>query len=106
MMFKRPKILCTVLAAAALTASAQALAPTDARDWRWVRGAVFVPTSAVNEAQQWDEYDPLINDRELHYASIYGINVVRVYLHYYVYLKKKDVLLKDIEDFLGRADKY
>ena len=28
-------------------------------DWRWVKGAVFVPTSAVNEAQQWDEYDPV-----------------------------------------------
>lgn len=75
-------------------------------DWRWVKGAVFVPTSCVNEAQQWDEYDPVINDRELHYASVYGFNCVRVYLHYYIYLKKKDALLKDIEDFLTRADKY
>jgi len=75
-------------------------------DWRWVKGAVFVPTSCVNEAQQWDEYDPVINDRELHYASVYGFNCVRVYLHYYIYLKKKDSLLKNIEDFLTRADKY
>ena len=52
------------------------------RDWTWVQGAVFVPTNCVNEAQQWDEYDPAVNDRELHYASAYGINVVRVYLHY------------------------
>jgi hypothetical protein len=75
-------------------------------DWRWVKGAVFVPTSAVNEAQQWDEYDPVINDRELHYASIYGINCVRVYLHFDIYLKKKNALLDHIEDFLTRADKY
>jgi len=75
-------------------------------DWRWVHGAVFVPTSAVNEAQQWDEYDPVINDRELHYASLYGINCVRVYLHYFIYLKKPDALLRNIEDFLTRADKY
>lgn len=75
-------------------------------DWRWVTGAVFVPTKYVNEAQQWDEYDPVINDRELHYASVYGFNCVRVYLHYYIYLKKKDALLKNIEDFLTRADKY
>jgi hypothetical protein len=75
-------------------------------DWRWVKGAVFVPTKDVNEAQQWDEYDPVINDRELHYASIYGLNCVRVYLHYLIYLKKKDALLSDIEDFLTRADKY
>ena len=51
-------------------------------DWRWVKGAVFVPTKYVNEAQQWDEYDPVINDRELHYASVYGFNCVRVYLHF------------------------
>lgn len=75
-------------------------------DWRWVQGAVFVPTKYVNEAQQWDQYDPAINDRELHYATIYGINVVRVYLHFDIYLKKKDALLQEIEDFLTRADKY
>ena len=80
--------------------------PTYQADWRWVHGAVFVPTSAINEAQQWDEYDPVINDRELHYASIYGINCVRVYLHYFIYLKDKEKLLKNIEDFLTRADKY
>jgi hypothetical protein len=60
----------------------------------------------VNEAQQWDEYDPAVNDRELRLASVYGINLVRVYLHYLVYLKKRDALLADIQDFLGRADKY
>ena len=75
-------------------------------DWRWVKGAVFVPTKYVNEAQQWDEYDPVINDRELHYASVYGFNCVRVYLHYGIYLKNKVTLLKDIEDFLARTDKY
>ena len=75
-------------------------------DWRWVKGAVFVPTKYVNEAQQWDEYDPAINDRELHYASVYGINCIRVYLHFDIYLKKKEALLKNIEDFLTRAGKY
>jgi PA14 domain len=75
-------------------------------DWRWVKGAVFVPTKYVNEAQQWDQYDPAINDRELHYASVYGFNCVRVYLHFAIYLKKKDALLANIEDFLTRADKY
>jgi hypothetical protein len=81
-------------------------APAYKTDWRWIKGTVFVPTTAVNEAQQWDEYDPAVNDRELHYASVYGINCVRVYLHYDVYLKNKEALLKHIEDFLTRADKY
>ncbi len=75
-------------------------------DWRWVKGTVFVPTRDVNEAQQWDEYDPAINDRELHCASVYGINCVRVYLHFDIYLKKKAALLDEIEDFLTRANKY
>lgn len=81
-------------------------APAYKADWRWVKGTVFVPTSAVNEAQQWDEYDPAINDRELHYASVYGINLVRVFLHYDIYLKNRHALLNHIEDFLTRADKY
>lgn len=90
----------------AATDASQMITPTYVADWRWVHGAVFVPTNVVNEAQQWDEYDPVINDRELHYASLYGINCVEVYLHYFVYLKKKDALLKNLEDFLNRADKY
>jgi len=100
--------LASCLLAGCVTTQKPALAPQAAApaDWRWVQGAVFVPTSSVNEAQQWDEYDPAINDRELHYASVYGINVVRVYLHYDVYLKKRDALLCDIADFLARADRY
>jgi hypothetical protein len=97
-----------LLSAAAVAAAADApeLQPSARRDWTWVQGAVFVPTNCVNEAQQWDEYDPAVNDRELHYASVYGINVVRAYLHYYVYLKKRPQLLAGIEDFLRRADSY
>lgn len=99
-----------VLAAAAGCVATQkppaAAGAQEARDWTWVQGAVFVPTNCVNEAQQWDEYDSVVNERELRYASAYGINVVRVYLHYYVYLKKRDSLLADISDFLGRADSH
>ncbi len=96
----------TLCAAEAASAATPASAPAYRADWRWVHGAVFLPTNAVNPAQHWDEYDPVINDRELHYASIYGINCVRVYLHYFIYLKKKEALLSHIEDFLTRADKY
>ncbi len=107
----RALLVCTLLATAGCSVNTTApsepkASATADRDWRWVQGTVFVPTNAVNEAQQWDQYDPEVNERELHYASTYGINVVRVYLHYYVYLKKKDALLSDIEDFLARATKY
>jgi len=89
-----------------LTNSPTPTALTYKADWRWVKGAVFIPTKYVNEAQQWDEYDPAINDRELRYASVYGFNCVRVYLHYYIYLKRKNALLDSIDDFLARAGKY
>jgi PA14 domain len=112
-----------LLPASPLTAADNATPPPDAKpktplptmppggwtvqkDWRWVKGAVFVPTNCVNEAQEWDEYDPAINDRELHYASFYGFNLVRVFFHYDTYLKNKQKLLANIEDFLTRANKY
>jgi hypothetical protein len=104
----RPRWAALVLVACALAAAGRSESPNPAlpRSWTWVQGTVFVPTNSVNEAQQWDAYDPAVNERELHFASVYGINVVRVYLHYFIYLKKKAALLAEIEDFLGRADHY
>jgi len=99
-----PVVLAFLLSAGA--AQAQPPPAPASPDWTWVQGAVFVPTNCVNEAQQWDEYDPAVNDRELRTASAFGINVVRVYLHYYVYLKKREALLSSIADFLGRAGRY
>jgi len=111
MMPSHRAILVGLLSAGAGLGFAKAAPPAaspafERRDWTWVQGAVFVPTNCVNEAQQWDEYDPAVNERELHYAAVYGINVVRVYLHYYVYLKKRDSLLASIGDFLSRADRH
>jgi hypothetical protein len=75
-------------------------------NWSWVRGAVFVPTNVTNEVQQWDQYNSAINDRELYYTSVYGINLVRVYLHYLVWQKNKTTFLANIENFLQLANKY
>ncbi len=109
-------MLGVALACAGLVRGDDATASTNAapapphtylqRDWTWVHGAVFVPTNAVNEAQEWDQYDPAVNDRELHEASVYGITCVRVFLHEGIYEKKKDDLLREIDDFLSRAAKY
>ncbi|KAI7258242.1 hypothetical protein KC345_g10600, partial [Hortaea werneckii] len=75
-------------------------------DWSWVRGAVFVPTNAVNQLQQWDQYDHEINDRELSYAHLYGINLVRVFVHNLLWEDDSTKLLNNLEDFLQLADKY
>ena len=75
-------------------------------DWSWAKGAIFVPTNAVNQIQHWQEYDHDINDRELYYAGVYGINLVRVYLHNLLWEWNPTQFLANIEDFLTSADKY
>lgn len=75
-------------------------------DWSWVKGLVYVPTNCVNQVQQWEEFDPLINERELSYANVYGFNMVRIYLHYLVWQKDRKKLLSDLETFLTLADSY
>ncbi len=75
-------------------------------DFSNILGAVFVPTNAINEIQHWKFYDPEINERELFYAEYYGINGVRVYLHYFNWKYDKENLMKNLEDFLTRADNH
>lgn len=75
-------------------------------DWSWVKGAVYVPTNCVNQIQQWEEFDPVVNNRELYYARTYGFNMVRVYLHYLVWEKDKKKFLKDFEKFLQLAGRH
>lgn len=79
---------------------------TPSYNWSWVKGAIYIPTNCVNQIQQWEEFDPAINDRELRYASVYGLNTIRIYLHYLVYEKNKEKFLKDLETFLTLADKH
>jgi hypothetical protein len=75
-------------------------------DWSWVKGAVYVPTNVVNQIQEWDKYDHDVNDRELGYAQMYGINFVRVFLHNLLWQKDSAKLLANLEDFLKLADKH
>jgi hypothetical protein len=75
-------------------------------NWAWVKGATYIPTNCVNAVQQWEEFDPAINDRELYYAKVYGLNVVRIYLHYLVWEKNRRKFLNDVETFLKLADKH
>jgi hypothetical protein len=75
-------------------------------NWSWVKGVIYVPTHCVNQVQQWEEFNEEVNDRELSYAHAYGLNLVRVYLHYLVWEKDKNKFLKDVETFLHLADKH
>ncbi|WP_168735946.1 family 43 glycosylhydrolase [Cohnella fermenti] len=87
-----------------VTDSGQVVQPT--YDWSWVQGAVFVPTNAVNQIEQWRSYDHDINDRELSYAKTYGINFVRVFMHNLLWENDKDHFIANMNDFLALAAKY
>ncbi len=76
-------------------------------DWSWVRGAVYVRSNAVNAVQMWHDYwaHTDVIDRELNDASIYGFNMVQVYVHWIVWDRHGEEYLKRVDDFLVRADR-
>lgn len=81
--------------------------PPSAVDFSWVRGAVFFPSRVVNSVQLWEEYDPALVDRELHYAKVYGLTAVSVYLNYHVWRDAdRKAFLRNFDDFLARADRH
>lgn len=79
-------------------------APAD--DFRWMRGANYVPSYARNDVQIWMDYDPQVIDRELGYAAKLKLNTVRVFLQFAVYERDPKRFLENFEDFLGLCEKH
>ena len=50
---------------------------------RWITGANFLPSTAINQLEMWQEesFDPATIDRELGWAEKIGFNSMRVFLH-------------------------
>lgn len=50
----------------------------------WLRGCNFIPSTAVNQLEMWQEetFDPETIQRELTWAHETGFNCMRVYLHH------------------------
>ena len=73
---------------------------------QWI-GSNYTPAYCSNQVQMWHDFRPEVIDRELAAARKYfGINTLRVYLHYIVYQHEKDKLLARIEQFLGICEKH
>jgi hypothetical protein len=71
---------------------------------RWIVGANFIPSSAVNELQMWQvqDYDHATIERELGYAKGLGFNTMRVFLHNLLYdPSNPNVLFNSIDGFLN-----
>ncbi|NJB71436.1 hypothetical protein GGR42_001898 [Saonia flava] len=68
----------------------------------WLNGADFVPSTAINQLEMWQEdtFDPKTIDRELGFAEGIGMNVMRVYLHSLAYKQDPDGFKKRMDTYL------
>jgi len=83
-----------------------------AREWYraqpWLVGCNFIPSSAINQLEMWQEqtYDPATIERELGWAESLGFNALRVYLHDLVWNADQKGFSGRIDDFLGIAKRH
>lgn len=75
---------------------------------RWIAGANFIPSNAINQLEMWqaDTFDPKTIDRELGYAEGIGFNTVRVFLHSIAYAEDPKGFKSRVNEFLTIADKH
>jgi hypothetical protein len=69
--------------------------------WDWLRGADFIPSTAINQLEMWqaETFDTATINRELGWAESIGMNSMRVYLHHLAW----EI---DPEGFKQRVDQY
>jgi hypothetical protein len=74
----------------------------------WCFGGNFVPSSAINQLEMWQEetFDPEAIDRELGWAGKIGMRIMRVYLHDLLHLQDRDGFFRRIETYLNIASSH
>lgn len=74
----------------------------------WPVGANFVPSTAINQLEMWQEatFDPETIDRELGWAAGIGMNTMRVFLHDLAYKQDPEGFLKRVDQYLEIADSH
>lgn len=77
-------------------------------NWEWLRGANFIPSTAINQLEMWqaDTFDPETIDKELGYAESIGFNSMRVYLHHLAWQIDTAGFKNRINKYLDIADKH
>lgn len=76
--------------------------------WGWLRGANFIPSTAINQLEMWqaETFDPETIDRELRYAESIGFNSMRVYLHHLAWQIDTNGFKKRVGQYLDIANKH
>lgn len=74
--------------------------------YKWLNGADFIPSTAINQLEMWQEdtFDPETINRELGYAQGIGMNVMRVYLHSLAYKQDPKGFKKRMDQYLDISD--
>ena len=74
----------------------------------WLVGSNYVPKSAINELEMWQEasFDPAQIDKELGWAEAMGMNTMRVFLHDLLWQQDAPGFKKRIDQFLTIAARH
>jgi hypothetical protein len=74
----------------------------------WLVGSNYVPKSAINELEMWQEatFDPDQIDKELGWAEAMGMNTMRVFLHDLLWQQDAPGFRKRIDKFLTIASRH
>jgi hypothetical protein len=113
----RPVLLHLILTAIILCSSVASSqnsrwSEQKANDWYarqpWLVGSNYVPKSAINELEMWQEatFDPAQVDKELGWAEAMGMNTMRVFLHDLLWQQDAPGFRKRIDQFLTIASRH
>ena len=74
----------------------------------WLVGSNYVPKSAINELEMWQEatFDPAEIDKELGWAENLGMNTMRVFLHDLLWQQDATGFRKRIDQFLAISSRH
>lgn len=117
MKIAKPLLLTAILACAVSGASAAGTRTARwteqrANEWYrkqpWLVGSNYIPRSAINELEMWQEatFNAEQIDQELGWAEGLGMNTMRVFLHDLLWQQDADGFKKRIEQFLTIAAKH
>jgi Glycosyl hydrolases family 2, TIM barrel domain len=77
-------------------------------DKGWLRGCDFIPSTAINQLEMWQEdtFDSSTINKELGYAQGIGLNCMRVFLHHLVWQENPEGFKQRINQYLQIANSH
>lgn len=78
------------------------------KQWGWLRGSDFIPSTAINQLEMWqaETFDTATINRELGWAESIGLNSMRVYLHHAAWEIDHEGFKDRVNQYLTIADKH